>query len=999
MSRIGYSNLPTPSSHPHRDSLELASLASSSPTSNRSSISSSPSGISSSRRASLDNEDPLSASNGTRGTRPIPHNRSYSVSSAFDFASNLFPLSSTAGSYAPLEALTSASDPHASLNGGSLEKHKSLTYLNGLSLVVGLIIGSGIFSSPSQVNINAGSPGASLIVWTVAGLLAWTGAASYAELGGAIPLNGGAQVYLAKIFGELAGFLFTWSAVCVLKPGSAAIIAIIFGEYVVRAVIGADAVHISSWISKGVALLGLVIVTVVNCVSTKLATKMGDTLMFFKFIALLGITVTGIVVAITGFSWKGEPNRDWKDRNWFDDTSTNVSNWAVALYAGLWAFDGWDNVNYVTGEFINPNRDLPRVLHSAMPLVIISYIMANIAYFFVLPLKGIESSNTVAVLFGSKVFGPIGSLVLALTVGASCFGALNATTFTSGRLVYVAGKEGYLPVIFGKLGIGGSTDVPATRLRTRSSATKRISRLIGDSESGLFFTPINAMLLNAGLTACYILVGEFGTLVTFYGVAGYTFYFLTVLGLIVLRIREPHLERPYRTWISTPIIFCCVSLFLLSRAVFAQPLQTAFVVAFILLGAPIFYWRIRGRDGIRKGRSSNDGTGWKFWKRWGRSRKPLQSSLLLNVREARFARIANATNRPSHLRWPFYFATFVIGVGAAVAYTSYDASPARRGVLSTSNFTPFTIVSKEPVSPTSSIFTLRPTKAPSSEKAYEHLWERCLWSVQVKQPQLQVARAYTPLPPSVLPQDATADKTGGLRFLIRKEAGGEVSGYLHKLPFGATMDLRGPIVEYEVPKDVEKVIFLAGGTGIAPALQVANVMLRKNGRLADEHSPSLHILWACRKREDCVGGVSSVPAHPDTTPHWLGAVGMGSSRSSADQPLVMSKQGNIVRELEALKSRFRGRLTVDYFVDEEGIFVKEGNITKYIQNVSASPKLRADVETNRPPEKNLVLVSGPDGFVDHLAGPKRWENGVEVQGRLGGLLAKVSLVGWEVWKL
>lgn len=345
MSRIGYANLQTPSSNPPRDSLELASLASSSPISGRTSISSSVSGTSSSRRLSLENSDPLSASNAANRSRPKPHNRSYSVSSAFDFASNLFPLSSTAIGYTALGAPTSTSPSIGNtINGGSLEKHKSLTYLNGLSLIVGLIIGSGIFSSPSQVNSNAGSPGASLIVWAVAGILAWTGAASYAELGGAIPLNGGAQVYLSKIFGESAGFLFTWCAVGVLKPGSAAIISIIFGEYVVRAVVGADAENVSPWINKGVALAGLATVTSLNCISTKLGTRMGDLLMFFKFIALLGVTITGVVVAATGFTWKGDPNEDWRTKGWFDGTSTNLSNWAVALYAGLWAFDGWDNV-------------------------------------------------------------------------------------------------------------------------------------------------------------------------------------------------------------------------------------------------------------------------------------------------------------------------------------------------------------------------------------------------------------------------------------------------------------------------------------------------------------------------------------------------------------------------------------------------------------------------------------------------------------------------------
>jgi len=181
-------------------------------------------------------------------------------------------------------------------------------------------------------------------VWAIAGILAWTGASSYAELGGAIPLNGGAQVYLSKIFGEMFGFLFTWCAVMVLKPGSTAIISIIMGEYLVRAAIGAEAENVSAWINKGVALFGLFTVTLLNCISTKLGTRMGDMFMVFKFVALFGITVVGIVVAITGFSTSGPANHDWKTTGWFEGTSTSASAWAVALYAGLWAFDGWDNV-------------------------------------------------------------------------------------------------------------------------------------------------------------------------------------------------------------------------------------------------------------------------------------------------------------------------------------------------------------------------------------------------------------------------------------------------------------------------------------------------------------------------------------------------------------------------------------------------------------------------------------------------------------------------------
>jgi amino acid transporter len=592
---------------PARDSLELASLASSTHISQRSSADSSRAG-GSSRHLSFE-EDPLNESSEHNRTR---HGRSYSASSAFDFASNFYPLSSTAAGYAAIGGAehSSHADPAA---GGSLERHKSLTFLSGLSLVVGLIIGSGVFSSPAQVNSNVGSPGASLAVWLAAGLLAWTGAASYAELGGAIPLNGGAQAYLSKIFGEWAGFLFTWSAVFVLKPGSAAIIAIIFGEYMVRAAVGAEATHVSAWVNKGVAAAALIMVTVINCVSTKLGTRSAEVFMLLKFIALLGVTIIGIVVAVTGYSSSGEANHEWKSRGWFEGTSRDISDWAVALYAGLWAFDGWDNVNYVTGEMTNASRDLPRVIHTSLFIVILSYLAANLSYFLVLPSSVINSSNTVAVAFGQQVFGTIGSL-LALAVSGSCFGALNATTFTSGRLVYAAGKEGFLPSFFGKIGLGGRT----ARLPGAQPGSGRPSgwaaRMVSD-EAGLFFTPVNAMVLNAALTLCYVAVGEFATLLTFYGVAGYMFYFSTVLGLIVLRVREPQLERPYRTWITTPIIFCCVSLFLLSRTVFAQPEQTVVVVVFVLSGLPVYFWRVHRRD-VGRGEKGVD---WKFWRRWGRS--------------------------------------------------------------------------------------------------------------------------------------------------------------------------------------------------------------------------------------------------------------------------------------------------------------------------------------------------------------------------------------------
>lgn len=255
--------------------------------------------------------------------------------------------------------------------------------------------------------------------------------------------------------------------------------------------------------------------------------------------------------------------------------------------------------------------------------------MANISYFLVLPADLIESSNTVAVAFGNQVFGPIGSLILALFVSGSCFGALNATTFTSGRLVYAAGKEGYLPSLFGTIGLGKSHR--AIRLHTlnanpsKSKIPRKLITWFADADAGFFFTPIAAMALNATLTAVYILIGSFDTLVTFYGVAGYSFYFLAVLGLIVLRVKEPELDRPYKTWITTPIIFCCVSLFLLSRAVFAEPLQTLLVLAFMAAGLLVWFAWVGRRRGEERKRfrsvdvdEGDEKVGWRFWRRWRR---------------------------------------------------------------------------------------------------------------------------------------------------------------------------------------------------------------------------------------------------------------------------------------------------------------------------------------------------------------------------------------------
>ncbi|KAI9698032.1 MAG: mitochondrial peripheral inner membrane protein [Candelina mexicana] len=350
-------------------------------------------------------------------------------------------------------------------------------------------------------------------------------------------------------------------------------------------------------------------------------------------------------------------------------------------------------------------------------------------------------------------------------------------------------------------------------------------------------------------------------------------------------------------------------------------------------------------------------------------------------------------------RWPYFVAICVTAVGTFVTYKSWKESTSQ-GILQQQTFTPFTIISKEPVSSTSTIFTLRPTNAPWSAKPYEYLWKQGVWSILVKQPQLQIARAYTPLPPQATSKSRGVEESNGFRFLIRKEDGGEVSSYLHSLPFGATVELRGPNPEFDIPKDVGEVLFLAGGTGVAPALQAAHAVLSQESDRESSKASKIHILWANRRREDCVGGANNSRDERNIRPQpqARSEITLAGSHSELGIRTKTSKKHTIIKELEALQQRYPNRITVDYFVDEEGTFITGDVIRKAISNPSAASRHEAHSATEGQGKK-LVMLSGPDGFVSTLAGPKVWEGGQEVQGRLGGVLSRQNLQGWTVWKL
>jgi hypothetical protein len=335
----------------------------------------------------------------------------------------------------------------------------------------------------------------------------------------------------------------------------------------------------------------------------------------------------------------------------------------------------------------------------------------------------------------------------------------------------------------------------------------------------------------------------------------------------------------------------------------------------------------------------------------------------------------------------------LIIVGASVAggaaYRYFQPADASDASLNPHTFTPYTLVEKQTVSATSAIFTLRNRDGRPEPDSVREVWKRSVWSVQIKQPQLQIARAYTPLPPTADSHSKGHDEPADIRLLIRQERGGEVSTYLHRLPEDSIIELRGPNTEYELPADIKEVVFLAGGTGIAPAMQIAQAMGRRTGS-------KMHILWANRRRDECLGGVSddkpNTIAGESRRGWWQSLVG-ASEPAQEEQPAASHRvqpKGAIVQELDALKERGKAAtrgVSVQYYVDEEKTFIQPSDLERTISRTPAEKGSR------------IIMVSGPDGFIEHWAGRKQWVGGRETQGPLGGVLGKMDLGDWKVFKL
>lgn len=438
------------------------------------------------------------------------------------------------------------SQKHSKEEGGKLTRN--VTLLQGVSLIVGVMIGSGIFVTPRYVLLHSGSVGMTLLVWITSGVMATLGALCYCELGTMIQRSGGELTYIQEALGPLPGFLVSWTMVLILKPASVAIITLSFASYAVQPFLKEGNAEPEDLI-KLVAAISIIMITTVNCVSSRWAGQMQIIFMIMKLLAI------GIIVVIGAARIASGHYENFVSP--FKGTNTNVGEIAHAFFSGLWAYDGWNQLNYVTEELQNPHKNLPRGVMIALPLVTICYTLINIAYLSILTPAEMLSSTAVAVAVAEKVH-PALVVVMPLFVACSCYGAANGSIFTNGRVVCSAAKEGHMP-------------------RYLAAISER------------FHTPLRAIMFPSFISICMLILGDLGSLLSCFSFVAWIFLGCTFLSLLVLRGKKPHEYRPYKVWIGIPIAMVTISCYLIIAPLIAKPKSSVVAVAFVLSGVPAYF--------------------------------------------------------------------------------------------------------------------------------------------------------------------------------------------------------------------------------------------------------------------------------------------------------------------------------------------------------------------------------------------------------------------------
>jgi len=428
---------------------------------------------------------------------------------------------------------------------------RSLGLGDATMLVIGCIVGVGIFRTASSIATHLNSPFLILALWVFGGLLSLCGALCYAELASMFPASGGDYVYISEIYGRFWGFLFGWTKLFIERTGTIAILGFVFAEYAGR-VVPFDTTRLR-WVAAGAILL----LTAVNVAGIQWGKYVQNVFTALKILALIAIIAAGISAAAShntvNPSWTLPPI-----------DGSLIQAMGVALVFVLWTYGGWTEAAYVAEEVRDPTHTVPRSIILGVVLTTLLYLFVNWSYLLFVPIETLPETPLVASHVMQEALGDLGGFFIAWMVACSAFGALNGYILTGGRILYAMGKD---HALFNRLG----------------------------SVDPTFHTPALALWANAGIAIGLVFTKTFDQIMTYSTVVISVFFTLAVFGVMILRRTSPRYPRPYRAWgyPLTPILFCLTMVGFILDVCVKQPAEAAFGFLLLAMGLPLFWWSRR----------------------------------------------------------------------------------------------------------------------------------------------------------------------------------------------------------------------------------------------------------------------------------------------------------------------------------------------------------------------------------------------------------------------
>jgi len=441
---------------------------------------------------------------------------------------------------------------HADNQAVTLEK--TIGIPQGMAIIVGVIVGSGIFVSPVGVLRQTHSVGMAFVMWGVCGIFSAIGAICYAELGVTIPRSGGEYIYILKSFGALPAFMCLWITYVTIGCVSTAANSLLFAEYLLKAFYLDCEVPFAA--IRLVAFLGVALLTVINCFNVKWATKVAIVFTLCKVAALIIITIIGFVYLAKG--------RTENFQDSFENSNTSPGGMALSFYAGFWAYAGWNYLNFLTEEMINPARNMPIAIILSLLLTTVVYLTANVAYLAVLSPEEMMSTQAVAMLFAARTMGVM-AWTMPLFIGLSIFGSMNGEMLSMSRLCWTGATEGHMPSLLAMIDYKRRTPSPSIYL--------------------MFF-----------LTIIFQQYEEVQKLIELTGFAFTLICALSIAALLYLRWKRPDIPRPFKLPLVIPIFLLIWTLFILVVTVKEQPSESMQAILIMVLGIPIYWFGVSWKN-------------------------------------------------------------------------------------------------------------------------------------------------------------------------------------------------------------------------------------------------------------------------------------------------------------------------------------------------------------------------------------------------------------------